>query len=189
MMHNLILKARSYRRFFEDKRVDKATLNEIVDNVRITASARNIQPLKYATVSSAALCEKLFPTLGWAGYLENGAPVEGERPTGYIVIFNDKDIAPNSLWDQGIVSQTASLYATEKGLGCCIIASVNREQAKGVLSFGDNLEIALVIAIGYPKEDVRIVDMEDDNYKYYRDENGVHYVPKRTFEQVYVEVE
>ena len=188
-MRELILKARSYRRFIENKRLEKTTLNEIVDSVRNTASARNIQPLKYATICSEELCDKLFPTLIWAGYLENGAPKLGDRPTGYIIIFNDKNIAPNSLWDQGIVSQTISLCATEKGLGCCILASVNREQAKEVIQFSDNLEIALIIAIGYPNEDIQIVEMQDNNYKYYRDENGIHYVPKRTFEEVYIEVE
>lgn len=188
MMNNLILKARSFRSFFEDKRLNKSTLNEIVNNIRNTASARNIQPLKYATVSSKELCDKVFPTLGWAGYLENGAPIDGERPSGYIIIFNDKNIATNSLWDQGIVSQTASLCAAEKELGCCILATINREQMKKIIRYDNNLEIALIIAVGYPKEDVRIIDIQDNDYKYFRD-NGIHYVPKRTFEQVYIEVE
>lgn len=37
-----------------------------------------------------------------------------------------------------------------------------------------------MLALGKPAEDVRIVDMPaDGSVKYYRDEAGVHYVPKR----------
>lgn len=188
MIKELILKSRSYRRFWEEKRVDASILEEIVDNIRLTSSARNIQPLKYATITDSQSCETVFSTLSWAGYIENGAPKEGERPSGYIIILNDKSIAPSSLWDQGIVCQTASLCAVEKGLGCCIIASVNREKFGNEFALPDNLEIALVLAVGYPKEEVVITEMKNNDYKYYRDENGVHYVPKRSFDEVCIKI-
>lgn len=188
MIKNLILRNRSYRRFFQDNRIENETLVEIINNARITASARNIQPLKYASTTEEELCDKIFTTLSWAGYIENGAPKKGEQPSGYIIIFNDKNIAPNSLWDQGIVSQAITLNAVEKGLGCCIIASVNREKFKQIISHDENLEVALIIAIGHPKEQVEITELENNEYKYYRNENGVHFVPKRSFNEVYIEV-
>lgn len=188
MIKDLILKSRSYRRFWENKRVDISILEEIVDNVRLTSSARNIQPLKYSIVTEVELCEKVYSTLSWAGYIENGAPKEGERPSAYIVILNDKDIAANSLWDQGIVSQTISLCAVEKDLGCCIIASINRDKFKKEINLPEHLDIALVIAIGYPKEEVVITELKDNKYEYYRDENGVHYVPKRSFNEVCIKI-
>lgn len=189
MIKNLILKNRSYRRFFQEKKIEKKILDEIIDNVRITASARNIQPLKYASAIGEKLCGNIFTTLSWAGYIENGTPKSGEQPTGYIIIFNDKNIAPNSLWDQGIVAQTITLNAVEKGLGCCIIASVNREKLKQFISHDDNLEVALIIAIGYPKEEIEIIRLKNNEYKYYRNEKEVHFVPKRSFDEVYIEIE
>lgn len=189
MIKELVLKSRSYRRFWEDKRVGKDILKEIVNNARLTSSARNIQPTKYAIITECELCEKVFSTLSWAGYIKNGAPKQGERPSAYIVIFNDNDISTPSLWDQGIVSQTISLNAVEKDLGCCIIASVNRDELREFLSQPSHLDIALVIAIGYPKEQVEITELKDNEYKYYRDQDKVHYVPKRSFDEVYIEVE
>ena len=38
--------------------------------------------------------------------------------------------------------------------------------------------LPLVVALGKPKEDVRIVDAQDGSTRYYRDADGVHYVPK-----------
>ena len=48
----------------------------------------------------------------------------------------------------------------------------------------ENLEPVLVLALGKPCEEVRIVDMENDDVKYYRDENQVHYVPKRSLDSI-----
>ena len=97
-----VRKTRTYRRFDESKKVTSEMLHYMVEVARITASARNVQPLKYITVTNPELCGKLFDATGWANSLPDGRPVVGERPTGYIIIYNDKDIAPNSLWDQGI---------------------------------------------------------------------------------------
>ncbi len=188
MLKDIILKSRSYRRFYQEKEIDKSLLIDIIDTVRNTASARNIQPLKYSCTTNKELCNDIFSTLSWAGYLENAAPKEGERPTGYILIYNDTNIAPSSLWDQGIVSQTISMLCAEQGLGACIIASANREKIKNYIDVPANLELALVIAVGYPKEDVRLVTVKDNQYKYYRD-GEVHYVPKRSLKEIYVELE
>ena len=39
----------------------------------------------------------------------------------------------------------------------------------------------LIVAFGKPAEEIHLVDVpEDGNTNYYRDENDVHYVPKRT---------
>ena len=80
MLHDLILKTRSFRRFKEDEPVDRATLHYLVELARLGGSARNMQPLKYVLASEPGINARIFPHLGWAGYLNDWpGPVEGER--------------------------------------------------------------------------------------------------------------
>ncbi len=181
MLQNLVLRNRSYRRFNQSKSISMDTLRELIDLARQTASGRNIQPLKYYLVSAEEACAKVFPTLVWAGYLTDwDGPIEGERPSAYVVMLGDTSIAPNFGIDPGISAQTILLGAVEKGLGGCIIATVKREELRSALNIPDKFEILYVLALGEPVEQVVIEPLEaDGNFKYWRDEQQVHHVPKR----------
>ena len=180
MIKDLILKNRSYRRFYQEHKISIKDLEELVDLARLSASGRNLQPLKYYLSADNVTNEKIFSTLAWAGYLKDWVgPEEGERPAGYIIILGDTRLTKNYYCDHGIASQSILLGAVEKGLGGCIFASVKREKLKEILRIEDHFEVLLVIAIGKPKEEVLIEDVVDDDIKYYRDENQVHHVPKR----------
>ena len=184
----LVKTNRSYRRFFEDKAIDLNTLEELIDLARHTASGANLQPLKYLLSCEAEKNALIFSCLGWAGYLPHWpGPSEGERPTGYVVVLGDTDIAKDFGCDHGIASQTILLGAREKGLGGCMIASVNRDKLKKLLNIDDKFQILLVLALGVPKETVVIEPVkEDGGIKYYRDENEVHHVPKRSLSDIII---
>ena len=53
----LVLKNRSYRRFFEDKKIEKDELVKLVDIARNTASGANNQPLSCLLYTSDAADE------------------------------------------------------------------------------------------------------------------------------------
>ena len=53
MIEELIKQNRSCRRFYEDYEIDKATLKDLVNLARLSASAANLQPLKYILSCSA----------------------------------------------------------------------------------------------------------------------------------------
>ena len=133
--------------------------------------------------------EIIFPHLGWAGYLQDWpGPKEGERPTGYIIILGDKSIKQSFGCDHGIAAQSILLGAVEKGYGGCMLASVNeREKLSASLELPDNLLILLVIALGVPKESVVIDPLgADGDIKYWRDDDGVHHVPKRSLDELII---
>jgi len=179
-IYNLLLKNRSYRRFDETYRISKKELVDIVSYSRLAPSAANLQPLKFYIVFEKDLCDELFPNTFWAGYLGDlGRPTEGERPTAYIVICIDKDIIESPIWDVGIMAQTLMLASVEEGFGGCILGSFIKEKFINILNLPDNLEPNLVLALGKPIEDIQIVDVIDNNIKYYRDASKKHYVPKR----------
>ncbi|MEE4196838.1 MAG: nitroreductase family protein [Bacteroidales bacterium] len=187
MIKDLILKNRSYRRFYQDYKISLDELKDMVELARLSASGRNLQPLKYYLSADKETNRKIFSTLAWAGYLQDwDGPEEGERPTGYIIILGDTRLTRNYFCDHGIAAQSMLLGAVEKELGGCIFASIQREKLKQLLNIEEYFEILLVIALGKPKEKVIVEEVKNGEIKYYRDNNQVHHVPKRSLDDIII---
>jgi len=182
----LIKKNRSYRRFYQDHTIDKQTLEDLINLARLSASAANKQPLKYILSWEAEKNSLIFENLVWAAYLKDwDGPEEGERPSAYIIVLNDTKIgSAYSSVDVGIACQSILLGATDMGLGGCILASIKRDKLRQNLNIPEQYEIPVVIALGKPKETVVIETLKGDDIKYWRDEAGVHHVPKRPMEEI-----
>ena len=185
MLTELIRKNRSYRRYHEKERLTREQLKRWVNLARLSASARNAQSFKYLLVTEESECDRLFPLMGWAGYLKNwNGPSKGERPAAYLVMLNDTSISTNYYCDHGIAAQSILLGAVEDGYGGCILASVNRRELVRIFSVPERYEVIQVIALGKPAETVVLEDMKDGDFKYWRDENQVHHVPKRALDEL-----
>jgi nitroreductase len=184
----LVRENRSRRRFYQDVSVEMATLRELVDLARLTPSARNMQPLRYILSNTAEKNAKIFSCLSWALDLKGwGGPAEGERPSAYIIILGDTEIAKTFGCDHGIAAQTIMLGAVDKGLGGCILASIKKDRLRELLAIPDRYEILLVLALGKPKEQVVIEPVgPSGNVKYWRDSLGAHHVPKRALDDIIV---
>jgi nitroreductase len=188
MIADLVRKNRSCRRFYQNHAVENEMLMDLVNLGRLSASAANLQPLCYILSSTPQYNEKIFSCLGWAGYLKDWpGPKEGERPSAYIVILGDTTKAKGFECDHGIAAQSILLGAREAGLAGCMIASINRDRLREFLSIPEHLKILLVIALGKPKEQVVIEEVgPDGSIRYWRDEQGIHHVPKRTLADIIV---
>ncbi len=189
MIEILIRKTRTYRRFYQDKKIDKEMLKGLIDLARQSASAANFQPLKYIVVNEPEKNKRVFPTLAWSGYLKDWpGPREGERPAAYIVILHDTSITKKVDCDHGIAAQSIMLGATEKGLGGCMIGSIQRDALRAELNIPGQYEILLVLALGEPKEKVVLTEVDKNgSIEYWRDEEQTHYVPKRKLEDIIIE--
>lgn len=188
MYKDLVAKNRSYRRFKQQPAVDSAALKYFAECARLAPTAANMQPLKFFLSNDPRTNALIFPHLAWAGYLVDWAgPTESERPTGYVIILGDKTIKANFGCDHGIAAQTIMLAAVEKGFGGCMIASVKKDALMEALKLPEQYEILLVLAIGTPAEEVVVEPLPaDDSIRYWRDEKGVHHVPKRDLDDLIV---
>lgn len=186
-LEDLIKRSRSYRRFYEDYKIEEKTLRALVNLARLSPSAANLQPLKYILSFEPSRNDLIFPALTWASYLKDWpGPEKGERPSAYIVILGDKTISKSFDCDAGIASQSILLGAAEKGLGGCIIGLINRELLRKNLDIPQECEILLVIALGKPKEKVVIERSVNGEIKYFRDAKNVHHVPKRSLDEIII---
>ncbi|ACN16806.1 nitroreductase family protein [Desulforapulum autotrophicum HRM2] len=182
----LIKANRSCRRFDASYSLDEKMLRSLVDHARHSASAGNLQPLKYVLSCDKARNDAIFPCIVWAAYLTDWkGPVETEQPTGYIVILGDTTITKNFRCDHGIAAQSILLGARENGLAGCMIAAFDPKRLRKILAIDPRYEILLVLALGKPVEEAVIEDLAPEgDIRYFRDEHDVHHVPKRSLDEL-----
>jgi nitroreductase len=186
MLEDLIKKNRSCRRFVEEEQVSVQTLRGLVNLARLSASAANLQPLKYILSNDPEKNEMIFSCLAWAAYLKDWpGPAEGERPSAYIIVVGDTSLARTFAIDLGIAAQSILLGAREQGLAGCMVGSIKKDLLADMLALPERFEILLVIALGQPGETVVLEEMPPGgDIKYWRDDQGVHHVPKRPLDEI-----
>ena len=189
MLNELIKKNRSYRRFYQNERVSVDTLKDLVNLARLSPIEANFQELKYILSNDPDKNEAVFSCLKWAAFLrEWDGPQQGERPSAYIIIVKDTTIKENMGIGHGIAAQSILLGATEKGLGGCMLLSIDKAALREALALNGQFEILLVIALGKPCEEIIIDEIDSgESTKYWRDEKSRHHVPKRKLDDIIVE--
>jgi len=188
MIKDIVTANRSYRRFQHEVSIDMDTLKELIELARLSASGGNKQPLKYMLSCDEEKNALIYSKLAWAAYFKDWAgPVEAERPSAYVILLGDTEISKSFAYDCGIAAQSILLGAVEKGLGGCMLASVDRDGLRSALGIAGRYEIPLVIALGKPVERVVLETVgPDDDVKYWRDKEGVHHVPKRPLADIII---
>jgi len=185
MIDDLVRKTRTVRRFQEKKTLDADLLRSLIDMARLGGSARNAQSLKYMVITEPSLREQLFPLLAWAGYLPHWpGPEAGERPSAYVLCLLDttlqKGPETEAHFDLGIATQNLLLGAAEQGVFGCRIGAFSADKVQRLLNIPERYRALLVIALGYPAEEVVLEEIgADGDIRYWHDQQGVHHVPKR----------
>lgn len=193
-MQQIIAKTRTFRRFTQKEAISTSTLHELIDLARLGGSARNCQPWQYMIVNTPELCELIFPYLRWAGYLTDWkGPVEGERPSAYVLCLLNtnrlKGPESEAQFDLGVATQNLLLGAMEKRIGGCRIGAFDPKLA-ALFKMPEYLKLSLVVALGKPRETVIVEETKDeDDIRYWRDEHGMHHVPKRPLKSCLVTLE
>lgn len=188
-VYEAIMNRRTIRKFRQEP-VKRADIIKIIDCARMSAFGANIQPLKYAVIEGKENTDKIYPLTKWAGYIADWEPAEDERPTVYIAVLADTKIKPaeKTETDSGAAVTSMMLEAFELGLGTCWLGAIDREGIKKALNIDDRFHVAYLLALGYPAQTGEVFDMQDNDLHYYFDGQGNVRVPKRTLEEVIVEL-
>ena len=189
MFLDLVKQARSHRGFRQDRKVTRQELEHLVECARFAPAARNDQVLKYYLAEKTETVAAIQPLTKWAGALaELHLPRKGAEPVAYIVICLDGSLAENPApyqRDVGIVAQTMLLAAAEMGLNGCMIGSFAAGELREKLGLPEAIKPQLLLALGEGTDRIVMTDVgEDGSTTYYRDAEDIHYVPKRTLEQL-----
>ena len=175
---------RSIRKFRPEP-VSADCLHKIIEVSRLYPSGGNQQPVRFAIITKPELTDALFADLKWAMYLKDFTIETHERPTAYLVLLRDASVAKKCDYDIGAASTMVMVAAADQGLGSCPIGNFTRAKLSVLLNLPDTLHPELVIALGYPAHESRVVPMED-TIRYTRDDKGDILVPKWSAEEVTV---
>ena len=184
MLKELVLQNRSCRGFDRSRKVTREELLSFVDLARHSASAMNLQVLRYRLVTEEDEVARVQAQTMWGRALpELDLPFPGQGASAFIVMGIDKTLAKNENAfgvDVGISAQTMALAATEAGLSALMIESFNHAGVARELSLPETFSPFFVMAFGKSAERAVVEDMpKGGSHKYYRDAEGVHHVPKR----------
>ena len=167
---------RSIRKFRPDI-IPVSCLQEIVEISRLYPSGGNSQPVRFAIITREDLRNTVFADLKWAMYLPDYTIEDNERPMAYIVLLRDDNIRKSCDYDIGAASTMVMLAAADKGLATCPIGNFSKSNLSALLNLPENLYPELVLAMGYPAQESRVVPMAD-TIRYSQDEKGDFLVPK-----------
>ena len=181
---SLFEKNRSYRGYQKDYVVKREMLERIVAVNTKIASAKNQQVLRFKLVTKDTGAEHIIQNMKLGGLLpELHLPFEGTEPEAFIIICSTIPEGKFVDIDLGIAAQSMLLKATEMGLNGIMIGAFNK--AKVTEAFQLPYEPLLILAIGKGNEKIKLQPIgENDSKAYYRDENGVQYVPKLKLENI-----
>lgn len=178
--------ARRTIRKFKQTPVPKEVLIKLADCGRMSASAANLQPIKYALIDKPELTEKIFPLTKWAGYLADGTPKDGEKPPAYIAVIGDDSINKNALENEaGLVMSSIMIAACGEGLGTCCLGAIQRDKINALLALPENLHTLYLIAVGFPAQNSRAEDISG-KCKYFETDDGI-VVPKRPLSEIIID--
>lgn len=155
-----LVKTRQSVRSYSEMPVEKEKLNRCLEAARLSPSACNSQPWRFIIVDSAQLKDKIaqstFNELVSFNKFSLNAPIlvvatasKGNLKTKVGQMITS---IPYYLIDIGIAAEHFCLQATEEGLGTCMIGWFNEKEIKKHLNIPKNEMVALLIAVGYPKE-------------------------------------
>ena len=189
MFKDIVKKSRSYRGYDESRRISREELLELVDCARFAPSSVNGQPFQYLLVWKKEDVDRLQPLTGWARALPDmKLPHPGKCPTAFVVICQNTEWDPDLnryLRDVGAVAQTMLLAATQEGLGGIMIGNFSPAKVAHEMELPETIVPMRSVAFGKPDEKIVITEIENgQSTKYYRDEQDVHYVPKRKLEDI-----
>jgi nitroreductase len=185
MIYESIIKRRTIRKFTQQP-IAPDILQKCVDAARLSPSGMNYQPLKYLVVTESILLPKVFRTLTWARNIPGYSHAPNEVPSAYIIILLDTTIRESPGNDSGIAAMSISMVAYEAGLASCMLGSVDRPQLKKELKIPDHLQVLLVVALGYPREQSKAIELTGRDTRYWFDDQGILNVPKRKLKDILI---
>lgn len=181
-----VLNTRRPYRAFTQQPVPQDVLSDILEAARTANCGANRQSLRYAVAQKPEDVARLCEWSKWAAAIPDGAGTPGpdRRPTLFVVVLQDTAVPGYSDIDVGIAVASMTTAAWAKGVGSCIIGTLDRAKTAEWMKLPETMQVHTGIAFGYPAHKSTVVPMENAQKNYWRDESGDYFVPKYALEKI-----
>jgi len=133
---------------YQERPVEQAQLQAILEAGRLAPTARNAQPQRILVVQSEAGLAKM----------DVCTPCRFGAPVVLLVCYDQKANASNGNYarvDASIVLTHMMLKATELGLGTVWVGFFDPDELREQFKLPENYEIVSLLPLGHPAEDAR----------------------------------
>jgi len=182
MIFSELIRKNRTKRIYNGGEVSFSLLTELIEDCRFSASAINIQEIRYILINDETLCSDIFKITN----LPSTHKVDiSQKPGAFVVMIVNRDSKlPESFlyYNAGIATANLTLSAASKGFSCVTLLSTNLEKLAALLSLDESKRIVSVIAVGKSDQKVLLEDISGGDSSYYKNEDKVHVVPKLTAE-------
>ena len=156
------IKERRSVRKFQDKKIPRDLIEEIVETARFAPSWKNTQIVRYIVIDDKEKIAELASDKCTYGFTYNIKTLAGAAAIAVLTYVEgvsgyEKDGSFSTqkgdrwqMFDAGIAAQTFCLAAYEKGIGTVIQGYFDEAEIKKVLEIPENQKIGAVIPMGYP---------------------------------------
>jgi nitroreductase len=135
---------RTVRRF-TDQPVPQEAIDDLLNVLRWSGSAKNVQPWEFIVVRDKETLRQLGALPGYVTHLAHA-------PLAIVLVMNgDPNAVQQETFDEGILSQRAQLAAQAHGLGSSIgwFHGEGRTKAKEILGIPQERLVRTALSIGY----------------------------------------
>jgi nitroreductase len=136
-------------REFEDRRIDRSTVEVLIDAARRAGSGHNRQPWTFVAVTDPDRKAELATFGSYTTPLRNA-------PLGIVIAVDESDTRyrhEHNVFDCGRAAQNLMLAATDRGLGTCPQGFRDRESAHEFLGLPEGTRVLMGFAVGHPAEE------------------------------------
>ncbi len=130
-------------RKFQDKPLPEETVRAILNAGRLAQSSKNMQPWHFIAIQNEDTLKALSECGQFAGHIAAAA-------LAVAIITPDPGLRFNVMFDAGQAAAYMQLAAWELGVGSCLATIYERDRARQLLGFPDNMHIRIAISFGYP---------------------------------------
>lgn len=138
-------------RDYQNKAVEKEKILQVLEAGRLAPSAANLQPTHFIVMTDESVKNKVAEAYPRDWFRK--APVVIAVCGDHSRSWKRKDGKDHCDIDAAIAVDHMTLAAVENGLETCWVCAFDAERCHQVLDLPENLEIIVLLALGYPADD------------------------------------